>query len=110
LPATQDAGLILSKKPEGNRMLKLPTKPKLKIEVTEDSQYLITFLSAIKNEDEFTKLIRLHLEKNLDGGDSLSDPQWSTKSVTLTTQDIGAFEKRLNFVQIVTGITFNPKS
>lgn len=91
-------------------MLKLPTKPKLKIEVVDEGQYLITFLSAIKNEDEFTKLIRLHLEKNLDGDDSLSNPQWNTKSITITTQDIGAFEKRLNFVQIVTGITFNPKS
>ena len=91
-------------------MLKLPTKPKLKIEVADEGQYLITFLSAIRNEDDFTKLIRLHLEKNLDVGDSLSNPQWDTKRVTLRTQDIGAFEKRLNFVQIIKGITFNPKS
>ena len=91
-------------------MLKLPTKPKLKIEDTGNGRYRVTFLSTIKNEDEFKKLIRLHLEKNLDGDDALSDPQWNTKSIMMTTQDIGAFEKRLNFVQIITGITFNPKS
>lgn len=91
-------------------MLKLPTKPKLKIEEDGEGKYLITFLSPIKNEVEFEKLIRLHLGRNLDEGDSLSSPQWDTKSVILATQDIGAFEKRLNFVQIIAGITFNPKS
>ncbi len=91
-------------------MLKLPTKPKLRIEEAGEGQYLVTFVSPIKNEEEFNKLIRLHLERNLGQGDSLSNPQWDTKSVTLTAKDIGAFEKGLNFVQIVTGITFNPKS
>ena len=91
-------------------MLKLPTKPKLKIEDTGNGQYLITFLSPIKNEDEFNKLVRLHLERSMDEGDALTSPQWDTKSITLSTKDIGAFERKLNFVQIITGITFNPKS
>jgi len=91
-------------------MLKLPTKPKLRIEEAGEGKYLITFISPIKNEEQFNKLIRLHLERNLDEGESLSNLQWDDKSVTLTTKDIGAFEKKLNFVQIITGITFNPKS
>ncbi len=90
-------------------MLKLPTKPKVKIEDNGGGQYLITFLSPIKNEDEFNKMTRLHLERGLDEGDFLTNPKWDTKSVTITTKDIGAFEKKLNFVQIITGITFNPK-
>ena len=89
-------------------MLKLPTKPKIKIEDAGNGRYRITFLSPIKNEDEFNKMIRLHFERNLGEKDSLTDPQWATRSVMITSGDIGEFEKRLNFVQITTGITFNP--
>jgi len=91
-------------------MLKLPTKPRLKIEEAGGGQYLVTFISPIKTEEEFIKLVRLHLERNLAEGDSLSTPNWDNKSVTVKTKDIATFEKGLNFVQIVTGITFNPKS
>ncbi len=87
----------------------MPTKPKIKIQDNGGGQYLITFLSPIKNEDEFNKLIRLHLERALDEGETLTNQKWDTKTVILRANDIGAFEKKLNFVQIVTGITFNPE-
>ena len=91
-------------------MLKLPSKPKVKIEDAGNGRYTVSFLSPIKDEEEFNKLVRLHLEKGLNDGDALSNPQWDTRSVTLSSSDIGAYEKKLIFVQIVTGITFNPKS
>jgi hypothetical protein len=90
-------------------MLKMPTKPKVKIEDNGGGHYLISFLSPIKNEDEFNKLIRIHLERGLDEGDTLTNRQWNTRSVTLNTHDIGSFEKKLSFVRIMSGITFNPK-
>ena len=89
-------------------MLRLPQKPKIKIEVSGDNQYLITFLGRIKNEYEFKDMIYLHIEKALGVSDSLMNPHWSSRSVTLTTDDIRAFERRLVFFEISTGITINP--
>jgi hypothetical protein len=85
-------------------MLTLPTKPKIKIEDAGPGRYLITFLSPIENEEEFQQMIRLYLEKGLDEGDALTDPQWDSKSVSVITTDIRAFEKKLNFVRIISSV------
>ncbi len=90
-------------------MLKMPAKPKIKIEDNGDGNYFISFLSPIKNEEEFNKLIRIHLEGGLGEGDMLTNRQWNTRSVVITTRDIGSFEKKLSFVRIMSGITFNPR-
>lgn len=89
-------------------MLRLPKKPKIKIENTGDNQYLITFLGRIKNADEFNEMLYLHMEKALGVSDSLKNPDWSTRSVTISTDDIRALERRLIFFEISAGITINP--
>jgi hypothetical protein len=89
-------------------MLRLPQKPKIKIEASGDNQYLITFLGRIKNENEFKDMIYKHMEKALGVGDSLKNLHWSTKSVTISTDDIRALERRLVFFEISPGITINP--
>lgn len=88
-------------------MLRLPKKPKIKIEYSGDNQYLITFLGRIKNENEFNDMLHLHIEKALGVGDSVKNPHWRSKSVTITTDDIRALERRLVFFEISTGITIN---
>jgi hypothetical protein len=88
-------------------MLRLPKKPKIKIEYTGDNQYRITFLGRIKNEHEFNDMLYLHIERALGIGDSLKNPNWSSKSVTISTDDIRALERRLVFFEISTGITIN---
>jgi hypothetical protein len=89
-------------------MLRLPKKPKIKIEYSGDNQYLITFLGRIKNEDEFNEMLYLHMERALGVGDSLKNPDWTSKSATISTNDIRALERRLVFFEISTGITVNP--
>jgi hypothetical protein len=89
-------------------MLRLPKKPKIRIESAGDNQYLVTFLGRIKNEHEFNKMLYLHLEKSLGVGDALNHPNWSSKSVVVSTDDIRALERRLVFFEISTGVTVNP--
>jgi hypothetical protein len=89
-------------------MLRLPKKPKIKIEYSGVNQYLVTFLGRIKNEDEFNEMLYLHIERALGVGDALKDPDWTSKSATISTNDIRALERRLVFFEISTGITVNP--
>jgi hypothetical protein len=89
-------------------MLRLPQKPKIKIERSGDNQYLVTFLGRINNENEFNVMLHLHLNRALGAGDSIKNPDWSAKSVTITTDDIRALERRLVFFEISTGISINP--
>lgn len=89
-------------------MLRLPKKPKIRIEPIGDNQYLITFLGLIKNEHEFNKMLYLHLEKALGVGDALNHPNCSSKSVVVSTDNIRALERRLVFFEISTGVTVNP--
>jgi hypothetical protein len=89
-------------------MLRLPKKPKIKIESAGENQYLITFLGRIKNDNEFNDMIHLHLERALGVGDSIENPNWSAKSVTIFTNDIRALERRLVFFDIRTGRAGKP--
>jgi hypothetical protein len=93
---------------KGIIMLRLPQKPKIKIEYAGDNQYRITFLGRIKNEHEFNKMLYLHLEKALGVDDAIEIPHWDSKSATVSTNDIRALERRLIFFDISTGITINP--
>ena len=65
-------------------MLRLPKKPKIKIERAGDNQYLVTFLGRIKNENEFDDMLYLHMERALGVSDALKNPNWSSKSVTVS--------------------------
>jgi hypothetical protein len=89
-------------------MLRLPKKPKIKIESIGDNQYRVTFLGRIKNEKEFDDMLYNHMERSLGIDDSLKNPQWSSKSVTISTPTIRDLERRLVFFEISTGITVNP--
>jgi hypothetical protein len=89
-------------------MLRLPKKPKIKIEYAGDNQYRVTFLGHIKNEHEFNDMLYHRMEKALGVGESLKNPHWSSKSVTIFTSNINALERRLVFFEISTGITVNP--
>jgi hypothetical protein len=89
-------------------MLRLPKKPKIKIEHAGNNQYLITFLGRIKNEHDFNDMLYNHLERSLGVGDVLKNAHWRSGSVTVTTDDIRALERRLVFFDISAGITVNP--
>ena len=93
---------------KGIIMLRLPKKPKIRIESSGDNHYLITFLGRIKNEHEFNDMLYDHLERALGVGDALKSPNWSSKSATVYTSDIKALERRLVFFEISAGITVNP--
>jgi hypothetical protein len=86
-------------------MLRLPKKPKIKIEHAGDKRYLVTFLGRINEEHEFNDMIYLHMERALGVDDVISDPDWSSRSVIISTEDIRALERRLIFFEISTGIT-----
>ena len=83
-------------------MLSLPSKPwkKVKIEKKKKGKYLITFLSPLKRSAEFKRIIEEDLKDCLGEKDRLSGPKWETKSITLTTQDIQSFRRRLIYQRI----------
>jgi hypothetical protein len=91
-------------------MLFLPKKPKIRIETAGDNQYLVTFLGRITDEQEFNDMLYDHLQKALGVNDSFKDPDWRSQSVVVSTDDIEAFERRIVFFEITTGITIQPGS
>ena len=78
-------------------MMKLPTRPKTLTKKIEEGQYNVTLLFPLENEVEFENLISAALKEE----DALIDSDWESKTVTLATKDIKAFEKRINFFQIM---------
>ena len=78
-------------------MMKLPTKPKTRIKKHGEGQYEVTLLFPMENKAEFEKLISVALKEN----DSIIDSSWESKTVTVATKDIKAFEKRINFFRIM---------
>jgi hypothetical protein len=83
-------------------MLSLPSKPwkKVKIEEKEEGQFLITFLSPIRDRAEFERIIEEDLKDCLGEEDRFSAPTWKTKSITLATPDIKSFRRRLLYQRI----------
>ena len=84
-------------------MLSLPSKPwkKIKVEQEEDGQYTVTFLSRLKDEAEFKKIISKDLERCLGQQDSLTSPQWDTRSIILKIRDSESFKRKLARVSIL---------
>jgi len=83
-------------------MLSLPSKPwkKVKIEKKKEGKYLITFLSPLKKQEEFKRITEEELKYCLGEKDRFSRPKWKTKSITLFSQDIQAFRRRLLYQRI----------
>jgi hypothetical protein len=84
-------------------MLSLPSKPwkKVKVEQEEDGPYTVTFLSPLKDEAEFKSIIHEDLERCLGEHDSLMNPRWDTRSITLNTRDFDSFKRKLIFACIL---------
>ena len=72
----------------------------MKIEKKKERKYLITFLSSLKKNEEFKRIIEEDLKYCLGEKDRLGRPKWETKSITLTTQDIQSFRRRLIYQRI----------
>jgi hypothetical protein len=83
-------------------MLSLPSKPwkKVKIEKKKEGKYLITFLSPLKKSAEFKRIVEEDLKYCLGEKDRFGAPRWKTKSITLSTQDIQSFRRRLLYQRI----------
>ncbi len=84
-------------------MITLPSKPwkKVKIDQEGEGRYTLTFLSSLKSEAEFKKIINDDLESCLGEHDSLVNPTWKTKGITLLTKDIDSYQRRLVFCSIL---------
>ncbi len=84
-------------------MLSLPSKPwkKVKIDALGDQVFRITFLTELENEAQFLEVIEEDLVSSLAEQDSLGPPDWQSRSVTLTTADLGAFRRKLIFASIM---------
>ncbi len=78
-------------------MMKLPTKPKTRVEEKEDGQYTVTLLFPMEDKTEFDKLIFAASKEH----DHVVDSNWEVKTVTVATNDIKTFEKRINFFRIM---------
>ena len=78
-------------------MMKLPTKPKTRVKKNEEGHYKVTLLFPMEDRAEFDNLIAAALKEN----DRVIDSDWEEKTVTIATQDIKAFEKRVNFYHIM---------
>jgi len=86
-------------------MMKLPTKPKTKVEDEGEGRYKVRMLFPIDSRSEFDALISASLIED----DTVIHSDWEAKTVTVITRDITAYEKRLNFFRIM-GILDKPQS
>lgn len=84
-------------------MLSLPSKPwkKVKIDALGDQVFRITFLTELENEAQFIEVIGEDIASSLGEQDSLGEPDWQSRSVTLTTADLDAFRRKLIFASIM---------
>lgn len=84
-------------------MLSLPSKPwkKVKIDALGDQVFRITFLTELENEARFLEVIGEDIASCLGERDRLGEPDWQSRSVTLTTADLDAFRRKLIFASIM---------
>ena len=65
------------------------------------NNYLIKFLSPLKDEDQFRKIIQDDLEPCLNEQSTLKNTDWETKTVTLRIEDYRSFKRRLVFQGVI---------
>jgi len=84
-------------------MHSLPSKPWKKVEIVQqdDNNYLIKFLSSLKDEDQFEEIIQDDLEPCLDEHSILNTTDCETKSLTLKIEDYQSFKRRLIFQGVI---------
>ena len=78
-------------------MMKLPTKPKTKVEEEGEGRYKVRMLFPVDNQAEFDELISAALKED----DTVIHSDWGAKTVTVATKDITAYEKRLNLFRVM---------
>jgi len=66
-----------------------------------ENHYLITFLSSLKDEDQFREIIQGDLKPCLNEQSTLKNTDWKTKTVTLRIEDYRSFKRRLVFQGII---------
>ena len=66
-----------------------------------ENLYLIKFLSPLKDEDQFRKIIQDDLELCLSEHSTIKNTDWKTKTVTLRIEDYQVFKRRLVFQGVI---------
>lgn len=61
----------------------------------------MTFLSRLKNREEFEGIIKDNLQLCLGENDYLSHPDWENKSIMLITREVDSFKRKLVFQSIL---------
>ena len=84
-------------------MLSLPSKPwkKVKIDALGGKDFRITFLSELENEAQFLEVIGEDIVSSLGEQDRLGEPDWQSRSVTLSTPDLAAVKRKLVYASIM---------
>ncbi len=84
-------------------MLSLPSKPwkKVKIDALGEQVFRVTFLTELENEAQFLEIIGEDIASSLGERDRLGEPDWQSRSVTLTTADLAAFKRKLIYASIM---------
>ena len=85
-------------------MMKLPTKPKTKVEEEGEGRYKVRMLFPIDSQAEFDALISAALKEN----DTVIHSDWEARTVTVAAKDITAYERKINFFRVM-GIPDNTK-
>ncbi|MBI5439669.1 MAG: hypothetical protein HY900_00485 [Deltaproteobacteria bacterium] len=78
-------------------MFGMPAKPwkKVKLEHVTDSEYTLSFVSPLKDENEFQKIIREELTACLGQDASLLETHVESRRVTLKIGDLEGLKRRL---------------
>ena len=84
-------------------MHSLPSKPWKKVEIVQqdDNNYLIKFLSSLKDEDQFEEIIQDDLGPCLNEQSTLENSDWETRTVTFRIEDYRSFKRRLVFQGVI---------
>ncbi|MBI4292602.1 MAG: hypothetical protein HY661_14090 [Betaproteobacteria bacterium] len=84
-------------------MLSLPSKPwkKVKIDALGADEYRLTFLSPLDDEAQFKEVLEEDIAASLGEQDRLGDPDWPSRSVTVTLSDLAAFKRKLVYASIM---------
>jgi len=78
-------------------MMKLPTKPKTKVEKEGEERYKVRLLFPVDSQAEFEALISAALKEDV----RIIHSDWEARTVTVETKDITAYEKRLNLFRVM---------
>lgn len=78
-------------------MLSLPDKPWRRVRLVPEGEgrYRLTFLAGVRDRVDFEQVVREDLEACLSRGDRLSDEDWESRSVIVTTATVDTLVQNL---------------